>query len=456
MQRKMLLNSIQKKEYSLEDIYPNLAEIKATHSNSLTYSFYCGNFDSERTDCCFNHKIGLPVKNGETKDIFDYELNLLNTLTSKKLLFIKKSTGLGISEFMLRWICYNAETNPNWKNSQVCIVTAPRLELALTLIDRIRRWFPTDSRTTRVIINGVHIEAYPSHNLDAMRGLANPKCIFLDEADFFPARQQKEALAIAERYLAKSNPHIVLVSTPNMPNGLFEKIEKDNNSIYEKIFLPYTVGLGKIFSEKEIEQAKLSESFEREYNLRYGMNDGNMFNNQMVDKCTQEYDLKFLTGKRILAIDPAYSSSKFAIIGIEKVDGIAYVKMAETFEFASPTAMTERIVLLSKDYPTVFVDSAGAGLITDLKLKGVNPTAISFAKHLDEMTLNASRMVKELNVRIHPTFSDLLADLKAVRYNEKGHPDKKQISFDLGDAFLMALFGLKEAKGVSGLLMNDD
>lgn len=437
---------------------PILTNKKNKQKNFSTQflNFYCGN-DKRKDNCCFNHIIGLPVKNEKALPIFDYEMNIFNLLKEHKHLFIKKSTGLGITEFVLRWIIYKCITEPTWKNSYVCIVTAPRIELAFTLIDRIHKMIPTaEHKATKIIINGVTVEAFPSHHLDSMRGLANPKCIFLDEADFFPNSLQKESTVIAERYIAKSSPHIILVSTPNMPNGLFDNIEKDTNSIYHKLMLPYTVGLGRIFTEEEIAQAKLSYSFEREYNLKYGLNDGNMFNNEMVDKCTEEYDLKLTTGKRILAIDPAYSSSKFAIVGLEQIDKICYVKMAETFEFASPTAMAERIVLLSKDYPTVFVDSAGAGLITDLKLKGVNPTAISFNKHLDEMTLNASRMVKELNVRIHPMFSDLIADLKAVRYNEKGHPNKKLISFDLGDAFLLGMFGLKEARGVSGLLLSDD
>ena len=40
-------------------------------------------------------------------------------------------------------------------------------------------------------LNGVHIEAYPSHHLDAMRGLTNVSFIFLDEADFFPPGNSK-------------------------------------------------------------------------------------------------------------------------------------------------------------------------------------------------------------------------------------------------------------------------
>lgn len=35
-------------------------------------------------------------------------------------------------------------------------------------------------------LNGVKIEAFPSHHLDAMRGLPNVSFILLDEDDFFP------------------------------------------------------------------------------------------------------------------------------------------------------------------------------------------------------------------------------------------------------------------------------
>ena len=383
-------------------------------------------------------------------EMFDYEMELLELLKNKKLLFIKKSTGLGISEFMLRWICYNAETNLAWANSQVCIVTAPRLELAMTLINRIRRWYPhIEAKTTRIQIKDTIIEAFPSHHLDTMRGLANPKCIFLDEADFFPVSQQNESLVIAERYLAKSNPHIILVSTPNMPNGLFDRIEHDSNSIYHKIFMPYTVGLGKIFSEDDIANAKTSSSFEREYNLRYGGDDGNIFPNDLVNAITTDYDLSIKNGEKILAIDPAYGSSNFAIVGGEKIDGIIQIKLCELIEMASPTAMAERIVKLAETYPTVLVDSAGTGLITDLQLKGIDATKMVFSKLLNDMTINASRMVKEKQVVIHPAFTDLIADLKSVRYNSKGHPDKTKILFDLGDAFLMLCHGFNSVKRTS-------
>jgi hypothetical protein len=55
-------------------------------------------------DCCFNHIIGLPQKDGNDKPLYDYQriiFDLLVTENSNKHLWIKKATGLGISEFML-------------------------------------------------------------------------------------------------------------------------------------------------------------------------------------------------------------------------------------------------------------------------------------------------------------------------------------------------------------------
>jgi late competence protein required for DNA uptake (superfamily II DNA/RNA helicase) len=120
----------------------------------------------------------------------------------------------------------------------MCIVTGPRIELAIALIDRMKALFSRDKKTlipvtfdtkeTVIELNNVKIEAFPSHHLDAMRGLQNVSFILLDEADFFPIGQQQDARDVSERYIAKSNPHIVMVSTPNAPEGLFERIEKES------------------------------------------------------------------------------------------------------------------------------------------------------------------------------------------------------------------------------------
>lgn len=212
--------------------------------------------------CCFNHIIGLPVKNSIKMPLFDYEQEIFNELQFTKHLWIKKATGLGITEFMLRYIAWLCLRDDKLKGSQMCIVTGPRIDLAITLVERIKGFFPItirfDTKETVVQLKGVKIEAFPSHHLDAMRGLPNVSFILLDEADFFPVGQQYEARAVSERYIAKSDPYIVMVSTPNAPEGLFEEIERepDDQCLYKRLFFDYTVGLDKIYTQQEIAKAR--------------------------------------------------------------------------------------------------------------------------------------------------------------------------------------------------------
>ncbi|MFL6470884.1 MAG: hypothetical protein ACJ71H_08545 [Nitrososphaeraceae archaeon] len=182
--------------------------------------------------------------------------------------------------------------------SQMCIVTGPRIDLAITFIDRMEKMFANikgipaafDNKETVIELNSVKIEALPSHHLDAMRGLPNVSFILLDKADFFPPGQQADARDVSERYIAKSNPYIVMVSTPNAPEGLFERIEKEaeDTCLYKRIFLDYTYGIGKIYTAEEIERAKQSPSFEREYNLKYLGRIGNVFHTKDIEAAIEK------------------------------------------------------------------------------------------------------------------------------------------------------------------------
>ncbi|MFL6382433.1 MAG: hypothetical protein ACJ72S_14250 [Nitrososphaeraceae archaeon] len=97
-------------------------------------------------DCCFNHIIGLPQKDSVDKPLYDYEKIIFDFLViqdGNKHLWIKKATGLGVSEFMLRfmaWLCLKDNT---LSGSQMCIVTGPRIDLAIALIDRMKKLFAT-------------------------------------------------------------------------------------------------------------------------------------------------------------------------------------------------------------------------------------------------------------------------------------------------------------------------
>src|SRR5215212_8391167 len=87
--------------------------------------------------CCFNHIIGLPQKDGIDKALYDYEQIIFDSLATQnnnKHLWIKKATGLGISEFMLRFMAWLCLKDNSLAGSQMCIVTGPRIDLAIVLI----------------------------------------------------------------------------------------------------------------------------------------------------------------------------------------------------------------------------------------------------------------------------------------------------------------------------------
>jgi hypothetical protein len=194
-----------------------------------------------------------------------------------------------------------------------------------------------ESKETVINLNGCIIEAYPPSHIDALRSLTNPKFILIDEADFFRKGEQEEVRHVAERYIAKSDPFIVMVTTPNRPDGLFNKIEKESfeSCIYKKVFLDYTYGLGKFYSQEEIEKAQRSPSFPRKYELQYQGLIGNVFSTQSIDNCQKiEYNpLAIIPNCKVsIGIDPSFGSSKFGIVATRFVNERIEVFEAEDFK----------------------------------------------------------------------------------------------------------------------------
>jgi hypothetical protein len=104
--------------------------------------------------------------------------------------------------------------------------------------------------------------------LDAYRALDNPKFILLDEADFFRKSEQEDVRHVYERYIAKSDPFIVMVSTPYAPDGLFDSIEKEpeESCIYKRILLDYTYALDKTYTREDTRDLTLTKCWKRHGN----------------------------------------------------------------------------------------------------------------------------------------------------------------------------------------------
>ncbi|MGA9843369.1 MAG: DEAD/DEAH box helicase family protein [Nitrososphaeraceae archaeon] len=269
----------------------------------------------------------------------------------------KKATGLGVTEFFLRFMAWLYLKDDTYRNSQMCIVTGPNQDIAIKLIKRMKALFEPHNiifanKETVLELNGCTIEAFPSNHLDAYRALDNPKFILLDEADFFRKSEQEDVRHVSERYIAKSDPFIVMVSTPNAPGGLFEKIEKEpeETCIYKRLKMDYTYGLDKIYTIAEIEKAKTSPSFEREYNLKYLGKIGNVFHTKDIEKAIelgQKYSVEYDTAtdmrnqnnlnityaaRKSLGLDPGYGSSAFGVVATQFVDGQIQIIYADQFE----------------------------------------------------------------------------------------------------------------------------
>jgi hypothetical protein len=438
-------------------------------------------------DCCFNHIIRVPQKNGINKPLYDYEKIIFDSLAaadSSKHLWIKKAAGLGISEFMLRFMAWLCLKDNALAGTHMCIVTGPRIELAIALIDRMKALFRSkglpvtfDTKETVIELNGVKIEAFPSHHLDAMRGLANVSFILLDEADFFPPGQQQDARDVSERYIAKSDPYIVMVSTPNAPDGLFERIEKEpeETCIYKRLFLDYTYGIGNMYTAEEIERAKASPSFEREYDLKYLGKIGNVFHTKDIEAAIEKgrkYNPDDFSPSHFtsisMGIDPAYGSSAFGIVVTQWVDGIIQILYAEEYHRPDYNEMLSLVYGLMSKYQIhkIYIDGANPSFIKSLKLqigeeadydkviaryrseglgdatKDMRIVPVNFNKEHKAMLGHCKMLLEDDGGRIaiNPDKFDKLITALRTAIDNDGTLDKEATSYnDIFDAFRLAL-----------------
>ena len=354
----------------------------------------------------------------------------------------------------------------------MCIVTGPNIDLAIKLIKRMKDIFETKlglifrNKETVIELNGCTIEAYPSNHLDSFRSLTNPKFIFLDEADMFRKGEQEDVRHVSERYIAKSNPYLVMVSTPAGPGSLFYKIaaEPEDTCIYKRLKLDFTYGLGKIYTEEEIERARHSPSFDREYRCQFSGFIGNLFSPFQIDKAvalgeqykglpTNDYTL------HSVGIDEGFGSSGTAVVLTEflKEERKIRVLYAEEFEHANPQDIVDLCFeMYRKHWNTwFFVDGSNRAFVNLMKVafneslrwenskQGPNPEAhkvlpVNFATEHKQMLAHLSTLISKSYVAVPKEFDKLIVSLRTAYANELSL-DKERTSYsDSIDALRLA------------------
>jgi hypothetical protein len=312
-----------------------------------------------------------------------------------------------------------------------------------------------------------------------MNGLPNVSFILLDEADFFPPGQQQDARDVSDRYIAKSNPYIVMVSTPNAPEGLFERIEKEaeDTCLYKRILLDYTYGIGKIYTAEEIDKAKQSPSFEREYNLKYLGKIGNVFHTKDIEAAIEKgrkYDPdnfnQSIFTSTSMGVDPAYGSSAFGIVVTRFADGIVQILYAEEYHRPDYNETLSVIYGFMTKYNVdkVYIDGANPSFIKSLKIQigeeadydkviaryrsdgfgdeaalaDMKVVPVNFNKEHKAM-LGHCKMILENEggrIAINPDKFDKLITALRTAVDNDGTLDKESTSYnDIFDAFRLAL-----------------
>jgi hypothetical protein len=336
-------------------------------------------------------------------------------------------------------------------------------------------------------------EAFPSHHVDAMHGYTDVAFILADEADYFPPGQQEDCQFVINGYVLKTKPRIVMVSTPYRPGGLFQQIELDQDSPYHKMFLHYSIGVGKIYNPEEIEKERQQFYFKREYELNYSVAIGNIFTEPEIEACeelgrhytkfyneqqqytTSKEDYINLSTQKSLGIDWGFGSSKTAFVVTEFIDG-GYCRVIYAKEFANQTVddMINHAYRLIRKYNLdnwenkTFVDASSPGNIRSLKnaISGTGETVdyhrlvkkaveedkrpldlymqivpINFSTDGKQMLDKVKKWISKKWVAIDPDlFPELLTELRvATATNEEMQLDKHIFSHDLLDSLRLSM-----------------
>jgi hypothetical protein len=417
--------------------------------------------------------LGLPVKNGEEYPLFDYEKSIFDPLEQGSHIWVKKSRGIGCTELIIRYLVWKIISSNTLDNKSIFLVSGTREEFSNNIKIRLEKLFERnfpqikfDSKYTELTINKTWVKVFPTKRIQDLRGYVDVSYLFIDEADYYDPAEQWELEYVIKAYEEKSNCQIILTSTPNKPDSLFHKIERNEifKDFFKKIFLHYTLGLGKIYDSAFIEREKNEAYFQREYCLAYAGIPSNWYSQQSIDFAVElgkQYnpDIFRLTSPKFMAIDSGFASSKFAIVLGEWNREFRQLRILATELMDHPLYedSISKIFQLIKHYGNILnigVDASNPELIASLKKKigerhdhkyisekqqycKKYPSAdisrmmvvvpVSFnTESKSILTAHSKRMLDDPKriVAINPRFNELIVGLRGAIFDDRGHLDK--------------------------------
>ena len=390
-------------------------------------------------------------------------------------IYVLKARGIGITEFLLRLFVWWAVYDNSHQYQIIPIIVGPNIQLATDAIDRVKMIFRPKlgwefkELETRIRINDMKIMAFPSHNPSSFRGRKDVPAVLIDEADHMTIRNQDDALDAAQGYIGKTDPYIFIVSTPDAPSKLMERMMKDKESKYKKFLYDYTIGLegnpnsrGRIFTIEEIQEAMQYPSFEREYNLKFLGKIDNVFHQGDIEYAqiigrdydpTDESIWNTLTTSKVLGIDTGSSSSATGFVIIQYRHPFVEVLHADDMENPLYEDITEEAYRLMYKYQVdkTYIDGSNVFFVKTFKNKigdnargwdwTTNPpklvvlnsveeamtnfefskakvVAVNYKTMTEPMLAHTIKIMEKRLVRINPRFDKLITSLKTAQAEE--------------------------------------
>ena len=234
-----------------------------------------------------------------------------------------------------------------------------------------------------------------------------------------------------------------------------------------------------IYSQIQIDKARLSPEFPREYELQYIGEVGNIFSVASVENCQKiEYNPN---AKKSTGLDPSYGSSNFAIVATQLVDGKIQVIHAEEYNRPNFTEMIDQIWGMKQKYghvTNIYCDATNPEVWQALKrefgesyneqyIKDQIADCRKYNLHIEDrmfivpvpFSVEGAKMLQHTKwlleekeedgsslIAIDKRFDKLLTALRTAWANEY-KLDKEQTSYnDILDAFRLSLTFFKRAK----------
>ena len=255
--------------------------------------------------------------------------------------------------------------------------------------------------------------------------------------------------------IGKSDPYIVMVSTPNQPGGLMYSIENEpkDKCIYKRLKLTYEVEVGKIYSEEEIEKVRHSPSFDRVYSCFYLGKEGNVFTPSQIKAVELGEQYKHLSINPYsihgIGVDIGFGSSNTAVIGTEflKEEAKIRVVFSQEWEHGDPQAIVNLIFQLYLQYGTdntfIFVDGSNRAFVNLLKVafneslsweKSISPPSpnnmkvipVNFSTDHKQMLSHLAMLVSKQYLCIPKEYDRLIISLRTAYSNGELSLDKER------------------------------